>query len=515
MSGEESKEKRLFINMAAQIVSFGVSVGISFFLTPFIVEKLGREAYGFVGLANDFISYAQILVTALNSMASRFITISVHRGENQSANEYFTSLIIANAIITLVLLVPAVLVVLFLDRLLNVPAAILGDVRLLWSLLFLEALVGVAMSVYGNATYVKNRLDLASKRVIESELLRAGILLAAFLLFPPHVYYLGLSAVICIAYRTVTNIRYTRMLLPEIEVKRSYFRWGRIKELLSAGVWNSVTRVGSILSNQLDLLITNVLVGDSAMGVVSIAKSLPVLCQSVFAMLASVFMPQLNISYAKDDTEKMRAELIFAIKLLGMIACIPVACVYAFGDTFFSLWVPGQDARLLQGLAIVAMLASPLGYPLEPLWNVFTVANKIKQSSIYVVVNSFLTIGVVFGLLHFAQTDTAKMFIIVGVSSVFSIIRGATFLPLYGAKCLNMKLTTFYGPLVKNLISLAIVSAVAFGLRYAFAVHSWAGLVMVCAAVGLTALAVNYFVLLSRPERAMLREKIRGVLKKT
>ena len=280
-------------------------------------------------------------------------------------------------------------------------------------------------------------------------------------------------------------------------------------------MWNSVTRVGSILSNQLDLLITNVLVGASAMGSVSLAKNLPALIQAVFGMLAGVFMPQLNISYAKGDTDQMRAELIFSIKLLGMIACIPVACVYAFGDVFFSLWVPDQDAKLLQGLAIVTMLASPLGYPLEPLWNVFTVTNKIKQSSLYLIANSFLTIGVVFGLLHFAQTDTAKMYIIVGVSSVFSIIRGATFLPLYGAKCLNMKLTTFYGPLLKNLAALAVVSAVAFALKAAFYVHTWLGLILVCGTVGVTALAVNYFVLLSRAERALLHTKVKGWLKKT
>ncbi len=511
---EESRGKRLAINMAAQVISFAVSTGISFFLTPFIVEKLGREAYGFVGLANDFIGYAQILVTALNSMAARFITISIHREEYDTANEYFTSLIIANAIITAVLTVPAVLVVLFMDRFLNVPAAILGDVRLLWTLLFATSLGGVAASVYGNATYVRNRLDLSSRRTIESELLRAAILLAAFLFLEPHVYYLGVSAFLCFLYRTAANIRYTHMLLPEVKVKKSYFRWGRIRELVSAGIWNSFTRVGSVLSNELDLLITNVLVGADAMGSVSLAKNLPVLIQSVFAMLASVFMPQLNISYAKGENEDMRAQLIFAIKLLGMIACIPVACVYAFGDTFFSLWVPGQDARLLQGLAIVTMLAAPLNYPLEPLWNVFTVTNKIKQSSIYLIVNSFLTIGVVFVALQFAKTDMAKMYIIVGTSSVFSVIRGATFLPLYGAKCLHMKLTTFYGPVLKNMATLAVVSAAAFALRSALHVHTWLGLVVECAAVGVTALGVNYFVLLSREERAMLHETVKGWFKK-
>ncbi len=508
MSGTESKGKRLFINMAAQIVSFSVTMGISFFLTPFIVERLGREAYGFVGLANNFINYAQVLVTALNSMASRFITISIHREEYQTANEYFSSLIFANAVIAAVLTVPAVLVLVFLNSLLDVPAAIFSDVRLLWTLLFAQSLIGIVTSVYGNATYVRNRLDLSSRRTIESELLRAGILLAAFSLLPPHVYYMGVAALVCLLYRTVTNIRYTRMLLPEVQIRRSNFRWARIRELISSGVWNSLTHIGSILSNQLDLLITNVLVGADAMGSVSIAKNLPAMILSVFAMLASVFMPQLNISYAKGDFEDIRAQLLFAIKLLGAVACIPVACTIAFGDVFFALWVPTEDAALLRALAIAGMLEFPLALALEPLWNVFTVTNKIKQSSLVLLANAFLSLGLVFVLLHFARTDLEKVFIVVGVSAVVNTVRCATFLPIYGAKCMNMKKTTFYGPVLKNLLTLAVVTAFAFGVRRMVGPHTWVQFILVCGVTGVAALGVNYFVLLKKTERKMLWDKL-------
>lgn len=514
MIAEVSKEKRLFINMAAQIVSFAVNVGISFFLTPFIVEKLGDEAYGFVGLANNFISYAQILVTALNSMASRFLTISIHRGEYDTANQYFASLIFANAIIAAVLTVPAVLTVIYLDKLLRVPAAILGDVQVLWALLFFEALAGILMSVYGNATYVKNRLDLSSRRSIESDLLRAVILLAAFGLFRPHVYYLGISAAVCTVYRAAANFRYTRMLLPEVKIRRAYFRWERIRELLAAGVWNSVTRVGSILTNELDLLITNIFVSAAAMGAVSVAKTLPTMILSVFGMLAGVFMPQLNISYAKNDMDDVRAQLIFSIKLLGMIACIPVACVYAFGDAFFALWVPGRDPRLLQELAMVTMMAFPLSLQLEPLWNVFTVTNKIRQSSLFLIMNALVSTIAVFILLHFAATDRQRMLIVVGTSSVVSLIRSVTFLPMYGAACLRMKLSTFYGPLLKNLFTLAVVTAAALWLRHTFRTDSWPALLAVCCVTGCIALAVNYFVLLRQQDRVMLREKCKGLVKR-
>ena len=68
-------KKRLAINMAAQLLAFAVNMGISFFLAP-IIEAQMVNTYGFVTLANQFVLYAQIVVSALNTMASRFVTIT-------------------------------------------------------------------------------------------------------------------------------------------------------------------------------------------------------------------------------------------------------------------------------------------------------------------------------------------------------------------------------------------------------------------------------------------------------
>ena len=82
----KSKNKQFAINVSAKIFAFAVSLAISFFLTPFLVKNVGKEAYGFVGLANDFVSYALVLTVALNSMAGRFITISLYEKDNESVN---------------------------------------------------------------------------------------------------------------------------------------------------------------------------------------------------------------------------------------------------------------------------------------------------------------------------------------------------------------------------------------------------------------------------------------------
>ena len=119
------------INLLVRMVSFVIHLLISFGLSRYVVEKIGADAYGFVSLANDFTGYAEILTVALNSMASRFITVSIHREDYESADKYFTSVIFSNIFLALALTVPFTLIVLFLDRIVNVSNDLLSDVRVL------------------------------------------------------------------------------------------------------------------------------------------------------------------------------------------------------------------------------------------------------------------------------------------------------------------------------------------------------------------------------------------------
>ncbi|MFK2103172.1 hypothetical protein ACIXFR_17455 [Bacteroides fragilis] len=161
-------EKRFAINMIAQVIAFLVNVGIGLLLTPYIVKSIGKEAYGFVGLANNFISYAQIVVLALNSMAARFVTICVNRGEYVQASKYFSSVFYSNLFLSIILFVFSLVVVVNLECLINIPVEMSNDVKMLFALIFLNFILSVFFSVYSIATFTRNRLDLASIRNITS-----------------------------------------------------------------------------------------------------------------------------------------------------------------------------------------------------------------------------------------------------------------------------------------------------------------------------------------------------------
>ena len=176
-------EKRFAINMIAQVIAFLVNVGIGLLLTPYIVKSIGKEAYGFVGLANNFISYAQIVVLALNSMAARFVTICVNRGEYVQASKYFSSVFYSNLFLSIILFVFSLVVVVNLECLINIPVEMSNDVKMLFALIFLNFILSVFFSVYSIATFTRNRFDLASIRNITSNFFRVFVLLVTFCFF--------------------------------------------------------------------------------------------------------------------------------------------------------------------------------------------------------------------------------------------------------------------------------------------------------------------------------------------
>lgn len=509
-----NNKKQLAINMTAQILSFVVGLFISFYVTPYIIGQIGVEAYGFVGLANEFVGYAQLITIALNSMASRFITIKLHEGDDDAANKYFNSVLLANTIISVALAIATTFVIIFMDKLITVPHELLSDVRLLWILMFANFILGIITSVFGVATFAKNKLYLSSLRQIESQILRVIVLVLCMYFLPPSTWYIGLAAIVATSIVSWYNYVYTKKLLPNIEIDKKHFDIKRLKELIASGIWNTVTKIGGLLSSGLDLLITNKFVGATAMGILSLSKTVPNLILSTIGSIVSVFAPELTISYAKKNYDDIKSQLNFSIKLLGLFTCIPMAILFAYGAEFYGLWAPTQDAKFLQLLSIITCCSFVFSLPLEPLWNVFTAVNKVKQTSIYLVCNSIITIIIVFIGVNLIDNSFYQLVLIAGTSTVFAIIRSLIFLPLYGAKCLNFKLNTFYKPIFQNTLSVIIITALSVGIKTLIKIDSWIILFVCCAITGLLSLLINYFILLNKEERKIILSKVRKILSK-
>lgn len=497
--------------MTAQLTAFAVNLGISFVLTP-IVDAMLPNTYGFLNIANQFVQWAQVVVSALNTLASRYITIHLHKGEEQEASEYFSSVFFANLFMALVFLVPAIFVIVFIDRMFQISAASVADVQMLWAFVFLNFFISIITSVFSTSTYSTNRLELSSIATIITELARIGVLYVCYRFFEPYLFYIGVASVVSTTLTAAANAGFTKKLLPGIKITIKNFRMDKVKELVSLGAWNSVTRLGQMLLDGLDTIIANIFISDAAMTTLSLAKVVPTTLSSLMGTMVGVFAPSITIAYAKGDKGELMDVLKSSNRIMIFMMSIPIAFVTAYGDKFFSLWVSyksPEEIRQIYHLAVLSMGVLFVSASIQVLYQVFIITKKIKLNAIVIVVSGAITTALVFILL---QTTDLGLYAIAGVSVVVGIIRNMVFTPIYAAKCLEVKWTTFYSDIFMGLLSIGVITAAAMVSKLFLPMDNWTGFFVSCIFMGIVALGLNFLIVLRKSEREMVLDKVKGML---
>ena len=506
--------KQTTLNMISQVASFLVNMVIGFFLTPYIVEHVGPEANGFVQLSSQFISYATLITTAINSMAGRFIAISYFKSEQDNVLKYYSSVMIANIVLCLILSIPASILIAFLPKFINVSDGLVTDVRLLFGLMFSHFFIDLIFSVWVNSGYVLNRLDMVAMRKTEAALLKGLLSLVIYVIFVPHIWYVGLVYLLCTFYNAFRNYQIHRKLMPGVRASRKNFDIRKVGELLSSGIWNSISSLSTILMGGLDLLIVNLAITETAMGQVSIAKYIPIYISSLVVTMASVFAPKQTKMFAEGDFEGMKNTLTYSSKITALIVCLPVTFMIVYGKQFFGLWVPTEDAELLWKLAIVAVCFYPITLVLNPFTAVVSSANKVRANSLVTLAFSGVSLLTMFIILQFVGSEFWRIIVIIGTSALFSALQQLTFLIPYCGKIVGCKVGRFYLVLLQSILAVAVSCAICFGISYLFDANSWIKLIVSGVIVCIVGLFVSIFVILSGQDRKSVFGSIKSMLKR-
>lgn len=490
--------KRLAINLVSNLIAFIIQFGINLFLTPYIVNSLGSEAYSFIPLTNNIIGYITIINVAFYSMTGRFISVALNQGDAKQANIYFSSSTAANCVLTIFLLIPSTLLVLYANKILIIPDNLVKDVQLTFFFSLCSMNVSMALASFGAVYFVKNRIDLSARRNIEGNLIRVVLLVSLFAFFRPKIYFINATMLVVTLYSCGANLYYTKKMMPEITLNREYVKKNAIKSLLSSGIWNSVNELSTVLLTTLDLLLANLLAGSIASGSYSVAKTVPNFVQSIISVLVAVFVPQLTIYFAQKKQKEMIHNISFSVKFIGALSAIPVGFLLAAGQDFFQLWVPTQDANLLYGLSALTLIPLAITSCTSIINNVFTVTNKLRIPSLVL-----LLFGVVntIAVIVLMKCTTLGIWAIPIVALVTGLGRSFFFIPMYAAHCLGLEKTTFYPSVVRGALCTFVMAAVTFAYRAILPTNSWLTLTLCGIVCTIIACLANFTVVFDSSER--------------
>ncbi|RDC56188.1 hypothetical protein DU508_11275 [Pedobacter chinensis] len=491
--------RRFVVNLVSNLLSALSGVGISFFLTPYIVEHLGKEAYGFFPLSNNFIMYAGIITTALNSMSSRYITISLEKKEIKEVNTYFNSILFGNFFISIGFILVSALFCYFISSILDIPTNLFYDVRLLFIFIFISLIINVSSAVFSVTAFAFNRFDKLAYINIISNTIKLGAIILLFYFFTPKIYFLGLVTAAISIYTLIANYRLTKKLFPEIVIDWSFFSKSTLSLVVGSGIWNSIMALSNVINTQLDLLIANHFFGASGMGFLSLTKFIPNAIYILLGIIVPVFLPEMLKAYARNDMEKLKKTLDLSFKAIFLVVLVPLAVFFVYGEEFFHLWLPTQDAKALHILSILTLIPFIVHGTVETVYHVFVITNKLKMASAWGIFISVLNFILVITLCLKSSLGVYAIPVAALISGVFSHL---TFTPFYASYCLQESRWYFFIKIIKGLAGFMLLLLVAYGWKRLdfFVIDSWITFITNSFIIGFILLALSLFIKFDRAD---------------
>lgn len=506
-----SHNKKLIVNMAASLFTMLVNYAITFFFTPYLIDVAGEEAYGFVQLANNLVSYAGIVTLAIDSVAGRFVSISYLRGDIGKANGYFNSTIIANIIFSIIITLLFFPIILTPEQYLNVPTYLINDVRWLLVFVCLNYIISLICSILTVAAFITNNLFLTQIGNSFASLVRVGLLFLFFGIFPPHIAYVSLASCIATICVSLYNGFICSNLQEGLSIRKQAISFKLIAEMLKAGIWSSITKLSQVLSDGLDLLISDIAIGAAALGQLSVAYAIPSLFGTVLDTISSVFNPRQTMEYAANNPSGVVEETKLNMKMTGFFISVILAGVVVFGLDFFRLWVPSTDHKMIYELCLLSCVSVLASGVASPITSIFLICNKLKTNSL---VWLFANVLVCVVTITVVLNTNFGIYAIAGISKVVALILLLTFTPIYACRCLGVKRTTFYPVIARYLVCTFFLILVFEGISYFLPPsEEWGSFLISIFSCGFLGLFINFFIFLSSSDRRYLLSTMKRAFK--
>lgn len=485
--------KLIALNMVWSLVAIAVNYAITFFMTSYVTNTAGAEAFGFVTLSNTLTSYIDVISIALNAFACRYISIAFHKGNIDEANKYYNSVIIADIVLSVIIILIGAPAILNLEHILNISDGLVADVKILFTLTILRYTITITGTAFSVGTFITNRISLSERQKSISYLVQGALLLILFGIFETRIWYVGIALLIASVYVFLTNVHYTKVLTSELALTPSKFDIFAVKKLISLGIWNSINNFGNILNSGLDLIVTNLMLSSHVMGEISIGKSLGTICNTLLESVTNSFRPKLLQIYASGKTEELVLELKKAMKITGMISNIIFTGFIVCGRDLFRLWLPTQNAEFLYIIAVIVLMSDIIIGVVKPLYYVFTLTKKLKIPCYITITTGMLNIVSMYILIKYTSLGA---YAVVLTTLVLNYVHFFD-TPIYAAYCLKVKLKTFYPSIIEHVFACLIQVFSMYWLLKNFPIcNNWIMFIVKCVIVGVGAIIINAIIIL-------------------
>jgi O-antigen/teichoic acid export membrane protein len=339
-------------------MAFAVAVVVSFFLSPFIVHRLGNIAYGVWILANSSIAYMALLDLGMRSAVTHFVAKHQARGEDIESSRAVSVALAFRALISLVVIVASLFLAAYASKVFRIPPNMWSAAQ--WAIVIsgLNLSFGLIFGVFAGVLAALQRFELTAGIAIAQTLIGATgtvwLLDRGYGIVPLAGMQLTIAVVLGIA-----TVLLCRRVYPGLHPGFRFLERGILPELWRYSFYLFLIAATGQVIYYTDNLIVGAFLSAEAVTLYAIGGRFIDYVGQLGASFAQTFMPLASNLAAQDQRDQLRRLLIHGTRAV-LIVVLPVGWVLLFrSSTFIGLWM-GQQYAQPSGRVLRILLLSSL-----------------------------------------------------------------------------------------------------------------------------------------------------------
>lgn len=432
-------KKQLSKNLIFSLLSIVMSIIQSIWFIPFIIQKIGAEAYGYIAVIMVIINFSTIISIAITSMSSRFITIEMKKNNVLEANYYFNSVLASVIAISILLLLSFMIVIYNITFFIDVSPIYVEEVQKLFLISGLSLILSILSTPFLSSLYYNNKIYIMYLFTTLNYVFK--IILPVLLLHFEKIPLWGMSlgGLIIDVLAFVYYFSSYKKHLPNVKVNLKYTRVFNIVKILQSGIWISITKAGSVMLTSIGTYLSNILVGVILSGIYATILQLQTLISIMVTAIVSTFIPNMYHFYASNDIEKLIKYAKTCIRFLSIPLGIISGGIIIYGANFMTLWL-GESYYSFSTLIFLTIISLPFSLPAEILNQLNITINRVKTPAVITLVFGLGNVILVWLLTYIFNLG---IYGIAGSQLITTIIRGFVFFPVYTATQLKIPAKSF------------------------------------------------------------------------
>jgi O-antigen/teichoic acid export membrane protein len=349
-----SSVKKLLRNIFANQLGFLVSVVVTFFLSPFVVNSLGGTRYGIWSLIVSLTGNYGLLAFGIQGAMTRYIAHAAATNDRERVNGYFNtalSFLLGSAALVIIV---GLVVSLFIDTIFVLPKDMVEEARSACVLVTFSAAATFAFAAFDSVLVAHQRFQLINAVGTVTTLIRAGmtvwILKQGYGIVALSALGTGLTLFNGLIVAAVAKRMYSLLSLSLSLARKNY-----LKELLDYGYKSFTVGIAAALVYQFDLFVCATYLPPDKVARYSLAATLITYSIQFLNAIITTLGPLTAELYATKRIEDLRTLFINGSKIMYMIGGLMVSGALIFGKSFYTLWVGSNysDCSVILSILII------------------------------------------------------------------------------------------------------------------------------------------------------------------